>query len=107
MSTTRTLTRTEVDPHDLPLHTSDAPFQDGNVIGNGWEVNRWQKYGHDRLYFSDAEGHIDVETGAVEGNAPVTNVEVKQIKGETWVCYYVEETDIDLTTEKFVAAIKR
>jgi len=24
-----------------------------------------------------------------------------------WVCYYMEKTDIDHSTEKFVAAIKR
>ena len=102
----QTHTRTEADPRDFPVRLTDA-FQDGDVIGNRWEVNRWQKYGHDRLYFEDADGHIDVETGAVEDGAAVTNVEVKQVKGDTWVHYYVEKTDIDHTTEKFVAAIKR
>jgi len=98
--------RTEADPRDFPVRLKNA-FDDGDVIGDGWEVNRWQKHGHDRLYFEDADGYIDVESGAVEDGAPVVNVEVEQVKGDTWVHYYVGEQDIDHTSEKFVAAIKR
>jgi hypothetical protein len=106
MSTTETYTRTEADPRDFPVRLTDA-FEDGDVIGNKWEVNRWEKYGKDRLYFSDHDGYIDVESGAVKENAPVTKVEVEEKRDGMWVCYYVEKTDIDHTTEKFVAAIKR
>jgi len=106
MATSKTQTRTDADPRDFPVRLTNA-FQDGDVLGNKWEVNRWQKYGHDRLYFTDADGYIDVETGAVEEGASVTNVEVEEKRDGMWVCYYVEKTDIDLTTEKFVAAIKR
>jgi hypothetical protein len=106
MTQTQTYTRTEADPRDFPVRLKNA-FDDGDVIGDGWEVNRWQKYGNDRLYFENAEGYIDVESGAVKEGAPVTNVEVEQVKGDTWVHYYIEETDIDHTTEKFVAALKR
>jgi len=103
---TNTGPRTDADPRDFPVRLTDA-FNSDDVIGNKWEVNRWQEYGHDRLYFNDADGYIDVETGAVEDGAPVTNVEVEKKRDGMWVCYYMEQTDIDLTTEKFVAAIKR
>lgn len=106
MSTTQTQTRTEADPRDFPVRLTDA-FQDGDVIGNKWAVNRWQKHGHDRLYFEDADGYIDVETGAVEDGAPVSKVEVEQVKGDAFVCYYAEERDTDETFDGFVAAIKR
>jgi len=106
MAATNHEPRTEADPRDFPVRLTNA-FQSGDVIGNKWEVNRWQKYGHDRLYFNDADGYIDVGTGAVEDGAPVTNVEVEEKRDGMWVCYYVEETDIDHTSEKFVAAIKR
>lgn len=102
----QTQTRTEADCRDFPVDLMDA-FEDDDVIGNKYDVNRWQKYGKDRLYFNDADGYIDVETGAVEEGAPVTNVEVEKKRDGMWVCYYVEETDIDYTTERFVAAIKR
>lgn len=103
----KTQTRTEADPRDFPVRLTDAFQYDDGVIGDKWEVNRWQKYGHDCLYFDDADGYIDVETGAVEDGAPVTNVEVEKMRDGMWVCYYVEKTDIDHTSEKFVAAIKR
>jgi len=106
MATDATQTRTDADPRDFPVRLTDA-FQSGNVLGNKWEVNRWQKYGKDRLYFNDADGYIDVETGAVEDDAPVVNVEVEEKRDDMWVCYYMEKTDIDHSTEKFVAAIKR
>lgn len=98
--------RTDADPRDFPVRLTDA-FQDGDVIGNKWAVNRWQKHGHDRLYFEDADGYIDVETGAVEDGAPVTNVEVEEKRDGTWVCYYAEAVDHDDTFDQFVAAIKR
>ena len=106
MAASKTQTRTDADPRDFPVRLTDA-FQDGDVIGNKWEVNRWQKYGHDRLYFNDADGYIDVEAGTVKEAAPVTKVEVEKKRDGMWVCYYMEKTDIDHTTEKFVAAIKR
>jgi len=98
--------RTDVDPRDFPIRLTDA-FQSGDVIGNKWEVNRWQKHGHDRLYFNDHDGYIDIESGGVHDGAPVANVEVEQKRGQTWVLYYIEQTDLDMTSEKFVAAIKR
>lgn len=98
--------RTEADPRDFPIRLTDA-FQDGDVIGNKWEVNRWQKHGHDRLYFDDADGFIDVETGAAEEGAPIVNVEVERKHGDLWTLYWMETTDIDYTSEKLVAAIRR
>lgn len=54
------------------------------------ECSRWQKYGHDRLYFNDgSDGYIDLEDGGVKDDTPITNVEVEDGR----VVYYA--TDID------------
>lgn len=98
--------RTEADPRDFPLRLKNA-FDDGDVIGNDWLVNRWQKHGHDRIYFRDADGYIDVETGAVEDGAPVETIEVEQKRDGMWVSYYIAQTDIDDRTEQFAVAIKQ
>lgn len=44
--------------------------------------SRWQKYGHDRIYFNDTEreswgGYVDLEDGAVNGDTPIETVEVE------------------------------
>ena len=69
-----------------------------------YELNRWQKYGKDRLYFRNADGYIDLQDGGVKDGAPVTNVEVNKIDGETWVYYYGKEEDIDYQGDQLVAA---
>ena len=81
--------------------------KDDGLRFSPYELNRWQKHGHDRLYFRNADGYINVETGAVEDGAPVTNVEVETVDGDTWVRYYMDETDIDYDGETLVAAIRR
>ena len=69
-----------------------------------YELNRWQKYGKDRLYFRYADGYIDLQDGGVKDGAPITNVEVNNIDGQTWVYYYAKEEDIDYEGELLVAA---
>lgn len=43
--------------------------------------DRWQKHGHDRIYFNDTQleswnGYVDLNSGAVEGDTPIESVEV-------------------------------
>lgn len=63
---------------------------DDGVAYHRKESSRWQKHGHDRLYFNDgSDGYIDLETGGVEGNTPVVNVEVEDGR----VVYYARDID--------------
>jgi len=83
-----------------------------SIRANGYETNRWQKHGHDRLYFYDRyedghDGYIDLETGAVEGSTPIVNVEVENVDGELWTYYYANIEDIDYETEELVCALRR
>jgi len=113
MSTQHQSRRTQADPRDFPISLSDAEMwgdrsrREKTVIINKWELNRWQKHGHDRLYFRDADGYIDVDSGAVEGDAPVADVTVREEKGDTYVCYWMETDAVDHRGKEFVAAIKR
>jgi len=44
--------------------------------------DRWQKYGHDRIYFEnddrrEYDGYVNLDTGAVEGQTPIDSVVVE------------------------------
>ena len=83
-----------------------------SIRANGYETNRWQKHGHDRLYFYDRhddghDGYIDLESGTVVGSTPIVNVEVENVDGELWTYYYANAEDIDHETEELVCALRR
>lgn len=94
-------------PAHRDIKATEGSVREGVVL-DGYELDRWSKYGHDRAYFRSSEdGYIDLDSGAVKEDAPVANVEVEQDGDETWVVYYVEEHDADYSAEKPVAAIRR
>lgn len=69
--------------------------------------SRWRKYGHDRLYFDDHDGYIDLQSGSVEGNTPICDVDVVTDgpNGKDWVLYWAETQSLDRETRKEPVAI--
>lgn len=86
---------TDMDAADSILENIRGDTADGlredrdGVAYHRKECSRWQKHDHDRLYFSNHDGYIDLETGGVEGETPITNVEVEDGR----VVYYAEDID--------------
>lgn len=67
-------------------------LSDDGVAYDHKRCSRWQKYGHDRIYFNDgSDGYVDLETGAVEDDTIITNVEVEDGR----VVYYATDIDND------------
>jgi hypothetical protein len=64
-------------PGNCPATGLRLRADDSGIAFDESQCNRWQKYGHDRLYFGGGfDGYIDLESGAVEGDTPVDEVEV-------------------------------
>ena len=72
-----------------------AAHRDG-VWWHRHEANRWQQPGMDRLYIEsgdswdsgDSSGYIDLDDGSVRDGAPVADVDVVTVDGETYVQYW-------------------
>ncbi|MCF2165426.1 hypothetical protein [Halobacterium salinarum] len=60
--------------------------------------SRWQKHGHDRIYFDNHDGYVDLKTGELNGNTPITNIEIIQYDNSTWTIYYAS-TKQDVANE--------
>lgn len=83
-----------------------------NLRTNGHETDRWQKHGHDRIYFKDRlekghDGYIDLKTGEVVGSTPVVDVEVESSGDGVWVLYHALIEDLDSEEPELIAAIER
>lgn len=100
------------DPEHVKMRGLGIGIHTNSIYANGYETNRWQKHGHDRLYFYDREnqghdGYIDLESGAVKGDTPICNVTVENIDGQMWTYYYMRVVDIDYEHEQLVCAVRR
>jgi hypothetical protein len=83
-----------------------ADHEDG-VWVHKWEGNRWTKHGKDRIYFDDADGYIDVESGEVRNGAPVADVDVVTAEGDTYVQYWKGEHGDTGRATQLVAVLRR
>jgi len=107
MAHAHTHQRNEVDPRDFDVRLTDAfARESAGIIGDKWEVSRWQKHDNDRLYLENCDGYIDVDSGVVESSEDI-EVSVKNVKGETWVVYKHQKYARTKTGGKFLAALKR
>lgn len=60
------------------------------------QCNRWSKHGHDRLYFDDHDGYIDLQTAEVHDDTPVASLTVE----DGMVVYHAEDIDNEYPVAK-------
>lgn len=67
--------------HRIMGNMNMREHNDGVHVHRQW-CSRWQKHGHDRVYFNDTErenwdGYVDLDDGGVKGETPIESVEVE------------------------------